>query len=86
MAKIKERKFQDAYYQNEADANRHMSYVNGAAGILALIIWICYITGIFEITKEFFLLVAILFPCIAVLMFVPLFLVRTKLIWSEGYK
>ena len=86
MARIKERKFQDAYYENEADANRHMSYVNGAAGVLALIIWICYLTGIFEITKEFFLLVAILFPCIAVLMFIPLFLVRTKLIRTEGYK
>lgn len=86
MARIQERKFQDAYYENEADANRHMSYVNGAAGILALIIWICYLTGIFEITKEFFLLVTILFPCVAVLMFVPLFLVKTKVIRTEGYK
>ena len=86
MARIKERKFQDAYYENEADANRHMSFVNGAAGVLALIIWICYLTGVFEITKEFFLLVAILFPCVAVLMFVPLFLVKTKAIRSEGYK
>ena len=86
MARIKEGKFQDAYYENEAAANRHMSYVNAAAGILALIIWICYLTKIFEITKEFFPLVAILFPCIAVLMFVPLFLVKTKLIRTEGYK
>ena len=86
MARTKERKFQDAYYENEADANRHMSFVNGAAGVLALIIWICYLTGVFEITKEFFLLVAILFPCVAVLMFVPLFLVKTKAIRSEGYK
>lgn len=86
MDRLKERKFHDAYYENEADANRHMSYVNGAAGILAVIIWICYLTGIFEITKEFFLLVVILFPCIAVLMFIPLFLVKTKLIRTEGYK
>ena len=86
MAKTQERKFHDAYYENEADANRHMSYVNGAAGILALVIWICYLTGIFEITKEFFLLVTILFPCVAVLMFVPLFLVKTKAIRTEGYK
>ena len=86
MEKLKDRKFHDAYYENEADANRHMSFVNGAAGVLAIIIWICYLTGIFEITKEFFLLVAILFPCIAVLMFIPLVLVRTKLIRTEGYK
>ena len=85
-SKIKEKKFRDAYYENEADANRHLSYVNGAAGVLAIIIWICYITGVFEITKEFFLLVAILFPCIAVLMFIPLFLVKTNLIRREGYK
>ena len=86
LTKEKERKFHDAYYENEADANRHMSFVNGAAGVLSLIIWICYLTGIFEITKEFFLLVAILFPCISVLMFTPLILVRTKLIRTEGYK
>ena len=80
------RRFHDAYYENEAKANRHMSFVNGAAGVLALIIWICYLTGVFEITKEFFLLVAILFPSIAILMFTPLVLVRTKLIKTEGYK
>ena len=83
---VKERKFHDAYYENEADANRHMSYVNGAAGVLAIIIWICYLTGIFEITKEFFILVAVLFPCIALLMFAPLILVRTKLRRTQGYK
>lgn len=86
MTKIKNQKFHDAYYENEADANRHLSFVNGAAGVLAIIIWICYLTGVFEITKEFFPLVAILFPCIAVLMFLPLFLVRTKLIKNKGYK
>lgn len=86
MTKIKNQKFHDAYYENEADANRHLSFVNGAAGVLAIIIWICYLTGVFEITKEFFPLVAILFPCIAVLMFVPLFLVKTKFIRNKGYK
>ena len=80
------RKFQDAYYDNEADANRHMSYVNGAAGILALIIWVMYLTKAFTIPDHFFPVVAILFPVAAVLLFVPIFLVKTDLIRREWYK
>ena len=83
---MEKRKFQDAYYDNEADANRHMSYVNGAAGVLAIIIWILYLTKVFTIPDHFFPVVAILFPCAAVLLFIPLFLVKTKLIRKSGYK
>ena len=83
---VVKRKFQDAYYDNEADANRHMSYVNGAAGILALLIWVMYLTKAFTIPDHFFPVVAVLFPCAAALLFVPLFLVKTELIRREWYK
>ena len=78
--------YQDAYYKNEADANRYMSYVNAAAGILALIIWVLYLVKVFTIPDHFYLAVCILFPVISVIMLVPLFFVKTKMIWKPGYK
>ena len=62
------------YYDNEADANKHMSYVNGAAGFLAIVIWILYITRVFLIPDHFYPVVCVLFPIAAVLLFVPMFL------------
>ena len=78
--------YQKAYYENEVDANKHMSLVNAAAGGLAILIWIMYLTGAFLIPNHFYLAVCIMFPCIAVLMFVPLFLMKTELVRKPGYK
>jgi len=85
---MEEKKFdyQKAYEENEADANRHMSYVNSAAGVLAIIIWILYLTKVFTIPEHFFPTVCIMFPLIALLMFTPLFFVRTNAIRKRGYK
>ena len=83
---IKNDEYQRAYYDNEADANKQMSYVNAAAGCLALVIWVLYLTKIFTIPNEFFLVVCILFPAAAVLLFIPLFFVKTDKIRSPGYK
>ena len=88
-SKAKAKKNQDnrkAFHESETDANRHMSFVNGAAGILAIIMWVLYLTKVFLIPDHFYLTVCILFPSIAVLMFIPLFLVRTNLIRKPGYK
>ena len=35
MAKKNKKEYQQAYYDNEADANKQMSFVNAAAGVLA---------------------------------------------------
>lgn len=83
---FKNKEYQSAYSKNEADANKHMSYVNGAAGLLAIVMWILYLTGVFLIPNHFFVAVAIMFPLIAVLMFIPLFLVRTDAINKPWYK
>ena len=83
---IKDKNYQKAYYDNEADANKQMSYVNSAAGALAIVIWILYLTKVFTIPDEFFTFICILFPAIAVLMFIPLFFVKTDLIRKPGYK
>lgn len=85
MAK-KDTIYQQAYYDNEADANKQMSYVNAAAGFLGLVIWVLYLTRVFLIPDEFFLVVCILFPVASALLFVPLFFVKTSFIRKPGYK
>ena len=41
----------EAYYNNEADANKNMSFANAAAGIYMLVLWIFYLTGFFKISS-----------------------------------
>ena len=84
--KKKTKQYQSAYYENEADANKQMSYVNAAAGVLAIVIWILYITRVFLIPDHFYLAICILFPAIAILMFIPMFFVKTELVKKPGYK
>ncbi len=86
MAIKKDRTYQEAYYDNEADANKQMSYVNAAAGALAIVIWLLYLTKVFTIPDHFFVFICVLFPVIAVLMFIPLFFVKTDYIRKPGYK
>ena len=83
---IKDLDYKKAYIENEADANRQMSFVNATAGALAIVIWLLYVFKIFTIPDHFYLTVCIMFPLIAVLMFIPLFFVKTKLIRKRGYK
>ena len=78
--------FSKKYHDNEADANKHMSYVNAAAGVLAIVIWILYVTRVFLIPDHFYPVVCTLFPVAAVLMFIPLFFVKTEMIRKPGFK
>ena len=86
MKKREKIAYQQAYYDNEADANKYMSYVNGAAGILAIVIWVLYLTKVFTIPDHFYVFICILFPVIALIMLIPLLLVKTDLIKKPGYK
>ena len=63
-----------------------MSFVNAAAGALALVMWVLYLTRVFLIPDHFYTAVCIMFPCIAVLMFIPLFFIKTEMIRKPGYK
>ena len=83
---VKNTDYRKAYQENEADANRHMSFVNAAAGVLAIVIWILYAAKIFTIPDYFYKTVCILFPAIALLMFTPLFMVKTELVRKAWYK
>ena len=83
---IKNIQYQRAYYENEANANKYMSYVNAAAGALAIVMWFLYFFRVFLIPDHFYVAVLVVFAAIAALMFAPLFLVKTNLIRKPGYK
>ena len=78
--------FSEKYHDNEADANKHMCYVNAAAGFLGIVIWILYLTKVFTIPDHFFLAVCTLFPIASALMFIPLLFVKTDMIRKPGFK
>ena len=82
----KNQTYRKVRYENEADANKAMSFVNATAGLLAIVIWVLYITKVFTIPDHFYLTVCIMFPIIALLMFTPLFFVKTEVIKKPGYK
>ena len=47
MTEFERNKYLEAYYENEADANKQMSIANAFGAALLLGIWICYMTGAF---------------------------------------
>lgn len=81
MTAFERNKYLEAYYNNEADANKHMSFANAAAGIYMLVIWIFYLTGFFKIHSDVTLvLVNITFPLGILIMLSPLLYV---FVWKD---
>ena len=76
MAKIEinaeNEKYFKAYYDNEYDANRQMSFANAFAAGMLLVVWILYIVGLFKITQRVFFLVNIVFPIGILVLLTPL--------------
>ena len=67
------KRYLDAYYDNEADANKQMSLANAAAAIYMLAIWICYLSGFFvaySMVTE--ILINVAFPVGILLLLTPL--------------
>ena len=77
-----------AYYDNEYDANRQMSFANAFAAIIMLAIWICYITGFFEVHKAIYPIVVTVFPIGILILLAPLIYVFffKKNLRKKGYK
>ena len=70
---IERKKYLEAYYDNEADANRQMSFANAAAAIYMLVIWIFYLTGFFKTHSNItVILINIFFPIGILVLFSPL--------------
>ena len=73
MADLERQKYLEAYYDNEADANKQMSLANAAAAVYMLVIWILYLTDIFkkhsDITE---ILINVFFPIGILILLSPL--------------
>ena len=73
MTDIERKKYLEAYYDNEADANKQMSLANAAAAIYMLAIWIFYLTGFFKTHSEItVILINIFFPIGILTLLTPL--------------
>ena len=89
MSNEERNQYLEAYYANEADANKHMSFANAAAGLYMLLIWIFYLTGFFKIHSDVtHVLINIAFPIAVLVLLSPLlyvFVFKDKL-KRPGYK
>ena len=72
MTEQERNEYLKAYYDNEADANRHMSFANAVGGLFMLVLWILYLTGAFLSSDAMRVLVNIIFPIGIGILFTPL--------------
>ena len=73
MADLERQKYLEAYYDNEADANKQMSLANAAAAIYMLVIWIFYLTGFFKTHSDVtVILINVFFPIGILVLLSPL--------------
>lgn len=88
MTEIERNKYLDAYYENEANANKQMSFANAFGALLMLGLWICYLTGFFYANPKIMPLINVAFPLSVVLLLVPLFYTFKfpKFLKKPGYK
>ena len=89
MADVDRKKYLEAYYNNEADANKRMSFGNALAGIYMLVIWILYLTDIFKHNSDItFVFINIVFPVAIFVLFSPLYYVffKKEILKKPNYK
>ena len=77
-------KYLEAYYENEYDANKHMTFALLFSAILLFLIWIGYITNLFALSLQTRILVNITFPLSILILIIPLFLIKTKYIMTSS--
>ena len=88
MTEEERKKYLEAYYNNEADANRQMSFANAFAALLMLAIWICYLTGFFQVHKAVAPVIHVAFPISISILLTPLICVLRfkKMLSKPRYK
>ena len=88
MTEAERKKYLEAYFENEADANRNMSFANAFGALLMLILWICYFTGLFYASPKIMPLLHIFFPINVFILSSPMIyaLKFKKVLRKPGYK
>ena len=65
-------KYLKAYYENEADANKQMSFANAFAALMMFIILIMYVTKVFSLAEKIFPIIVVVFPIGILILLTPL--------------
>ena len=88
MTEVERNKYLDAYYDNEASANKQMSIANAFGALLGLGLWVCYLTGFFYANPKIMPLINVAFPVSIVVLLTPLIYAfkYTKQLRRPGYK
>ena len=87
MKKQKDSEFYTkSYIDNEADANRKMTYANAIAAGVALTIWILYLSGVFTLYMAAQPVIMVVLPVAAIALLIPLFFLKTNAIRHPRYK
>ena len=76
----------EIYLKNEIDANKGLAKGCFFSAIAMLIVWICYITKLFNVSDHIFLLINIFFPILITVLASCLFYIKTKLIEKPKFK
>lgn len=79
-------KYLEAYYNNEYDANRQMAYALLLAAVLIAGVWIGFLVGLFNITREILIVISIGFPISISILISPLFYLKTEKIKKPTFK
>ena len=79
-------KYLKAYYENEANANKHMSYALLFTAILLAIVWIGYFVGLFNVTKETLVVTHIVIAASLFILISPMFYLKTDRLKKPGFK
>ena len=83
---VDRQKYMDAYYKNEYDANKQMAFALLFSAILLTIIWLCFLVGLFNVTKETRILMDIVFPINIFILVSPMFYIKTDKIQKPRFK
>ena len=72
MSPAERNRMLEAYYDNEADANKHMSFAIAFAAGLMFVIWMFYVTGFFKIVNSTLPMLNTIFPIAILILLSPM--------------
>ena len=86
MENTEREKYLKAYYENEADANKHMAYANVFAAIIMTVFWVLYIFKVLTVNDSIYVLINIIFPIGISILVSPIFYIKTTKILKPRFK
>ncbi len=76
----------EVYDQNEINSNVELAKGCGVTGVVLLLVWILYITGVFSVSSGTLLLINIIFPIVITILESALIYLKFNLIKKPGFK